>query len=754
MRPIQLTLRNFKSHPDTDIDWRGMHIVAITGRNGAGKSSILDGWRYALYGAQGLGLAKQADSVVKEGATLCEVVLVFEVAGQRYRVRRERKLLARGVSDVQLARWDDSSNDWVSATKGTSADTQAEIDRIVGVDYLNWLRTVDSAQGKGGAFVNADPIDRKKTVQGALGLDAYPALAKTATGKAAAALAVVAPMEAEKERLQAAVEAVAALNRDQAVASVAQAVTARENAAQRVKDAQKEHADARVAAAAGEQARQLADTAEETARAAEKSRAYHEQQRDTALREKNAAEESAGKLATLEAARPELVDVSELQAAEKAAMEAATVAGNAVTDAKLRHQDHQQLRKNTELAFEQRKAAEAKADAALKRVDDLDAQPQADCPTCEQALGVDARVKTREKFVADLTAAQAELDGCKKTLDTAQEAERLSAERGLPDVEALTTAHDAAGRKWTEARTALSEAAKQNEAHHAAAGPIEAAKAAAVNVPTLTEKWKAAEAELESAVTRAAQRKAEAEAARKNAAGADTTRIDQLAAAVTEAEAAEKTAAQAVSNAERELERVSATLEQSAKDQARIDEIVRDSATAKGEGMVYEILARAFGVDGIPLQVLRTAKTKIEHDVNDSLVKLGAPYTCRLDLEKLNGKGELADALDITVLADGQERPVQLLSGGEATRLNTAMRVAISRLLAHRSGVRVQTLILDEPDGLDAAGFAALADTLKGLGDEFELIATVSHTTGLESACDTVLRVDKDENGSRVVVAS
>ena len=131
MRPIHLSLRNFRSHDDTNIDFTGVHVASISGSNGAGKSSLLNAITWALYGAQALGLGKQSDSIIREGATEATVTLVFDVAGERHRIVRCRK--ASGKSTLELARIAAGIIDapgeptWTSMSRGTLSETQDAI---------------------------------------------------------------------------------------------------------------------------------------------------------------------------------------------------------------------------------------------------------------------------------------------------------------------------------------------------------------------------------------------------------------------------------------------------------------------------------------------------------------------------------------------------------------------------------------------------------------------------------------------------
>ena len=67
-------------------------------------------------------------------------------------------------------------------------------------------------------------------------------------------------------------------------------------------------------------------------------------------------------------------------------------------------------------------------------------------------------------------------------------------------------------------------------------------------------------------------------------------------------------------------------------------------------------------------------------------------------------------------------------SGGEQFRVNFAIRVALSQLLARRSGTQLQTLIMDEGFGvLDAAGRERLVEAINAAQQDFQRILVVTH---------------------------
>lgn len=78
----------------------------------------------------------------------------------------------------------------------------------------------------------------------------------------------------------------------------------------------------------------------------------------------------------------------------------------------------------------------------------------------------------------------------------------------------------------------------------------------------------------------------------------------------------------------------------------------------------------------------------------------------------------------------------------------------MSRLLAGRSGARLQTLIIDEGFGTqDGKGREKLIEAIDSIKDDFELILVISHIDELKDAFPTRIEVTKDEYGSQITVA-
>ena len=105
MIPITLKLENFMSYREEvpELDFTGMTVAALSGRNGHGKSALLDSITWALWGRCRV---RSADDLVSLGAEETRVELTFSASNETYRVIRSHiKSGGRrktGVTDLQL----------------------------------------------------------------------------------------------------------------------------------------------------------------------------------------------------------------------------------------------------------------------------------------------------------------------------------------------------------------------------------------------------------------------------------------------------------------------------------------------------------------------------------------------------------------------------------------------------------------------------------------------------------------------------
>lgn len=161
---------------------------------------------------------------------------------------------------------------------------------------------------------------------------------------------------------------------------------------------------------------------------------------------------------------------------------------------------------------------------------------------------------------------------------------------------------------------------------------------------------------------------------------------------------------------------------------------------------LYRHLRTAFGPKGIQSLIIEQTLPEIEDRANDLLAKL-SDGTMSVRLETLRDKqgGGTAETLDITISdSTGAMRPYETFSGGEAFRVNFALRIALSQLLAERAGVQIRTLVIDEGFGTqDAQGIERLIQAINTVQDDFDKILVVTHLEEMKDAFPVRIQVQK-----------
>ncbi len=180
MRPLELTVEGFRSYRGpTTFDWRGRRLVGIVGPIGAGKSSILDAVAFALYGKTP-GVSQHTKSLIHQLCDQAHVALTFEVDGQVWKSVRAPK--RRGQSGHQLFRLaEDEPGVATLETIEREAAVNAQIERLLGMDFATFCRSVLLAQNRFSEFLKATPTERDKVLKGVFGyerLDAAKAAAE------------------------------------------------------------------------------------------------------------------------------------------------------------------------------------------------------------------------------------------------------------------------------------------------------------------------------------------------------------------------------------------------------------------------------------------------------------------------------------------------------------------------------------------------------------------------------------------------
>jgi len=168
----------------------------------------------------------------------------------------------------------------------------------------------------------------------------------------------------------------------------------------------------------------------------------------------------------------------------------------------------------------------------------------------------------------------------------------------------------------------------------------------------------------------------------------------------------------------------------------------------------FTAIAHAMSKDGIQALLIEDAIPEIEYEANELLSRL-THNQAHIIIESVKDlkSGGTKETLDIFISDALGLRPYELFSGGEAFRIDFALRIAISKLVARRAGTALQTLIIDEGFGSqDEEGLSLMLEALYKIQNDFEKIIVVSHLPFMKDHFPVHFNIEKGPMGSSVSV--
>ncbi len=773
----RLALRNFRLHAQTDLEWPD-GVVALVGRNGRGKSTLLEAIVFALYGTRALVTNKELVRSSTAGPSdPVEVRLELELDGQAVAIVRElrgRNLTPQATLTVDGA---------VLVPPGAGSDQAAttELQRRIGLGLDAFVTTVVTRQKDLDRLAAMKPAERKRLILDMLGVDRLDAAINEARSRRRSAEALIDTLRRDAPDPQ-------SLGRAQDLAAVAvhKARGEVETAAQKWEEAKVSLAKSEAAAQQARQAeqeRQQADQALQRAKANVENTRHQASQAHKQLQEAKAAAAELDQLtkvaAGLEDLAAEIAQAEEVQRRRQAldTLEKEVVAQRNALDALQIPADQAEVRAATHQVLDQSvrdaATAAAKATAAAARVaalqkqvaalDDLEAA--ATCPTCHQALTAQHRLQVR-----------ADLDGDLEHARTEQQAAALAEVEARHAGEAARSRAAALDQEESARRSLVAQKEARSEALAAAESRLATAQAAAEEAPLDDVAMAALRTRLQSAQDardRSLRLEVLAESVPKLEAAADQAgQAEQSAAGELEAAAAmlarlpdsqaEWSAAQkdhdAAIAAEREQERrllaakhaLSAAEQEQAFAAERVAEAKKREATIAQHvqsARYWGALAGARG-GGLLGDFKEHIVARIGPAVSSEAGRLLAAFTQGRYTEVI-----LDDDQGVFVTDGGVRYTLDRFSGGEQDLVHLALRLAVSRLLADRSGgAELSFLALDEVFGsLDRQRRDAVLGALQGLGGLYRQVVCITHLDDLREALDGCIEVAESEGQASLV---
>ena len=176
---------------------------------------------------------------------------------------------------------------------------------------------------------------------------------------------------------------------------------------------------------------------------------------------------------------------------------------------------------------------------------------------------------------------------------------------------------------------------------------------------------------------------------------------------------------------------------------------------ALNEEGVYKELAEAFSKKGIQALLIEQALPEIEIEANRLLAKItDNRMSLRLESQRETRKGDTIETLDIKIADELGTRNYEMYSGGEAFRIDLALRIALSMLLVRQAGASLPILIIDEGFGTqDSSAREKLVEAINSIQDDFEKIIVITHLEEMKDKFETLINVTKTANGSIISIS-
>ena len=795
MRLRTLRLQNFRQHADTLIEFEN-GLTGIIGPNGAGKSTILEGIAWALYGntvARGTRESIKYHGAAPRASVRAE--LEFELGPHRYRV-------VRGLTSAEL--FVDGAAAPIANSIGTVGPL---IEQRLGMSSREFFTTYFTGQKDLAAMAAMGAADRGRFLSRVLGYDRLQKaqeLARQKRNEVIASLRALSQSMADAELLAAEVEAARLTVRmaETALATAVSTLTSLEGlvvlaepqwrAAElaRARDVELQtaiiRAEAGIAAAekdleraalavveseqvASGLAAVLAELAPLAALRAELP-LLEERSRQAARRQ--ALTEEITRLSTsVDAAAARLAQLAQAPAlrseVQTALADARAAAAIALDAANLRRTDWVRDRQEVETKRSQKRDEYLDIKTQYDKLRELGAD--APCPTCLRPLGASHTALLEDLgdklealrveglyFKQRVEQLQPEPDDLQLLDSTRVEAEavvrqlerkEMKIEQALKELGEKEREFAMLQAQRDERVLAASElATSYDSAHHAVVrasvstlSALEvrhaAAKAVADDLPNRVQRrTTAAEARDVAQQALAAARSAREQHgfspqqhAEALAAWESATQRRQAAAVVRAGAESDAT------NAATALARALTAAEQAARVRAQQRQL-------EMERRVHDELDAAYG----------ELRSELNARLRPELGEIAGSFLTDLTDDRYN-EFELDENYEIILIGGGVPR--QVISGGEEDLANLVLRLAVSQLIAERSGQPFSLLVLDEVFGsLDDQRRSNVVELLRRLQDRFEQVIVITHIDGVRDGLDRVLEVSVDEETGRAVV--
>lgn len=710
MIPIRITLRNFMCYVEAELSFEGLHVACLCGDNGNGKSALLDAITWALWGKA---RAKSDDELIYLGRTEMGVEFEFAVmqeGRERYRVLRKRsKPKLRGAGKTLLELQQATDQGYRSISGNSVRETQREIEKILRMNYDTFINSAFLLQGRADEFTKKEPYRRKEILADILGLSRYDELEDRSKNYAK-----------QKDRAKRDLE-IAIDNINAELANKADYQTQLREVGEAIAEVEKGRSEweKKVNALTNQKGeldwrkKQQEETEGRIKQAGEAVSSFEYQVRDHHQRVEKYEKVIAGYEEELAKVRVHL---------DAVAKQESVLVGRRGEYEKTSNLIHHVTSANASLKEEMKH---------LREKLDMLSQEEATCPLC----GTELAVEGKRRIIASY-----EDEGRqKKELFRTNEDEKRRLEAGL---NALKREIGELEGMTREGRAQWERGADTLEKEHAEAeSSLPKEKEALARAEENLRRWRST---------------LDTDTQRRDSINADLAILPELEDSLSSAQQTHNELTRREAQGRQKLGEIQANLERFSSLELSRGEKKAERDNVSREEKIYEELAAAFGKKGIQALIIDTALPEIEEEANRLLARMtDNRMSVKIETQRAykTKKEESVETLDINISDELGMRRYEMYSGGEAFRIDFALRIALSKLLARRAGAPLPTLIIDEGFGSqDSSGRERLVEAINSIQDDFEKILVITHIEDLKDAFDERIEVTKTAEGSLLEV--
>ena len=793
MKLVALRLTNFRQHIATEIHFES-GITGIIGPNGAGKTTILEAIAFALY-AWGRSTREQMLSIAATGRQVMRVELEFELGRHRYRV-------VRGRTNAELY----LDGEEAPIASSPSAVTE-RLQRLLGMSRDEFFRTYFTGQKELALMAAMGASERARFLSKVLGYEKLRLAQDMISDKRRTLNAEITGLRAgmpdpetversmfgARERVaQATTAAQTAEHRHSMANGVLSAITpkwelARQNrdkaqaiAAEIAAHEREESSERRELERVASELRMIAESRAELSRLQRSLEPLGELREELAILDEMYREE--GRRKTLVEGEQALREELDRLRARHSVIEKAPAQEEEVTlelekkrseledaqgDLEARRTEWVRDRQDADTKLRDLRKQYLEVQEQRERVISLGADGA--CPTCSRTLGenlqtvvehltetvetlrVDgAYYKSRFEQLSEMPANVKDLDERRRALTAetgALERKLARVQLAVQELTGLTRDITAKERRLEQMRRDIAVIARGFDATRYEFVKSEIAKLSplgdrAARLSALLERESVLleqEREYSSAISNTESTLGTLRVRHKQMsfAAADYDRLKtEYDRCYSEARTAEVDAITAGGNlraAREALEKAITASEESRVLQATV-------AEREAERRLHEELDRAFN----------EMRAQLNAQLRPELSELATTFLREL-VDSRTAELELDERYNVIVLEDGITKPV--LSGGEEDLANLVLRLAVSQMIAERSGQSFSLLVLDEVFGsLDESRRFNVLELLRALGDRFEQVILITHIESVRDGLDQVISVRYDSSLAASVV--